>query len=57
MNVNNDIHHPWAKAIAALSGVAMLDWLTTAGKVCAALYAILVLGEWVYKRLVKRRKP
>jgi len=55
--MNNDIHHPWLKAVAALSGVAMLDWLTTTGKICAALYAIIVLSEWVYKRLIKRRKP
>lgn len=53
--MHDQINHLYLKAGSALTAVAVMDWLTAAGKVCAALYAIAVFGEWVWKRLVKPR--
>lgn len=52
----DEIHHPIVKALVASGAyvsIAWLDVLTTAGKVCAALTAIAIFTEWLWKRIVK----
>lgn len=50
---SDDIHHPVAKLIAGLTTVATIDLLTTAGKVCGALVSIWLLGELLWKRVIR----
>lgn len=50
---DSPIHHAGVKLVTAV-GVAMtIDLWTTIGKLCAASYSILILGEWVWKRVIR----
>lgn len=51
--MNNEIHHPFAKLIAAIGVYFTIDMLTTAGKVAGAILTICLLAEWVWKRILK----
>lgn len=49
----NEIHHPVVKALVASGAFVSLTWvdlLTTAGKVAAALTAIAIFAEWLWKK-------
>ncbi len=51
----DDISHPVIKAATAAGAFVSLtwiDWLTTAGKIAAALTAIAIFAEWLWKRVI-----
>ena len=47
------INHAAVKVASAVGVFATIDLWTTLGKVCAATYSILILAEWVWKRVIK----
>ena len=51
----DDINHPLIKAVTAAGAFVSLTWidlLTTAGKIAAALTAIAIFAEWLWKRVI-----
>jgi len=52
----DDIHHPILKAFVASGAFVSLtwiDWITTVGKVAAALTAIAIFAELLWKKVVR----
>lgn len=52
----DDIAHPVIKASTALTafvGLTWIDWITTTGKVAAALTAIAIFAEWLWKKVAR----
>lgn len=54
MNDNTTIAHPIAKAASAVvaAGMAGYSWSEIAAML-AALYTVILIGEWMWKRIVK----
>lgn len=51
----DEINHPIVKAstaLAAFVSIAWIDWITTAGKLAAALTALAIFGEWLWKKVI-----
>lgn len=40
---------------SAIAVLMTMDFWTNTGKVCASIYSIVVLGEWVWKKWIKPR--
>lgn len=51
--MDTSIHHPLLKGAAAIGSFFAIDWLTTAGQVCAAITAIVIFSELVWKKVIK----
>ena len=51
--MDTQISHPIVKGAIALGSFVAIDWLTTAGQICAALTAIALFSELVWKKVVK----
>lgn len=52
----DEIQYPFIKASTALGAylsLAWIDWLTEAGKVAAALTALAIFAELVWKKVLK----
>jgi hypothetical protein len=50
---DDHINHPLVKASVALASLFTIDWLTTAGKVCAAVTSIAIFSEWIWKKVLR----
>lgn len=54
--MDEHINHPLVKASVAAGAYVSIEWLdflTTAGKVCAALTAIAIFSEWFWKKVCR----
>lgn len=53
MDEHAPIHHAVIKVVSAVGVFMTIDLWTTAGKVCAATYSMLIMAEWLWKRVIK----
>lgn len=55
MNIDNHITNQGFKASTAAAGaVAGITWNEVAA-ILAAIYSAILIGEWIYKRFIKKR--
>lgn len=52
MNDQVSVNSPIAKIISALGLAGITSWSEFASA-CAALYTLLLIGEWVYKKFIR----
>lgn len=54
MNDGTSVAAPVAKAVSAWALVGITSWSDFAAML-AALYTLLLIGEWIYKKLAQNR--
>lgn len=52
MNEQVSVNNPIAKIISALGLAGISSWSEFASA-CAAVYTLLLIGEWVYKKFIR----
>jgi hypothetical protein len=54
MQDNNSVGEPILKIVSAWAAVGITSWADAASAL-AAIYTACLLGEWVYKKFIKKK--